>query len=214
MSLKTDEIRLRVTALDTPIHIRVHADTLEAVPEALAEAEGELRSQFDALSAETLEPQFLAATAEVDLILSQGRELEAFRGKKLMKAFYEQHAKASGVSYRAFVYEVAREAARLPRLKQLTEETVRRIEHFVPREAVELLASIELTVEEHRRAAATALLARLRTAREAWEKDGNVEEDFEDLRERMVELVGAVAESADGTSLVRLAAQLGVRSAR
>jgi hypothetical protein len=58
-----------------------------------------------------------------------------------------------------------------------------------------------------------SLLVRTRAAREAWERDGNVEADFEELRAEVVRIAGLLpAEDEKAQKLVRVSAELGVRS--
>ncbi len=214
--LEDDEVRLRVPALQRPVAIRIRALQADAVDDAIAEARNEfdvaLRSLGDGVA---IRDQFATARETVTTILDDGRELEAFRGKAILDRFFDQHAHSCGFSRKVFVYAVAREAAGLDRIQRLTAEAVRKIQRFVPSDAAPVLAAVCERLEAGaQRDALKDLATRLAGARDQWANDGEVEEDLEDLRTRVVALSRELpSEVVAYSDLTRIAAQLGVRSA-
>jgi energy-coupling factor transporter ATP-binding protein EcfA2 len=48
------------------------------------------------------------ATTEVDAIISQNKELESFRGKEILKKFFDKYIQSIGISYYVFCMELAK----------------------------------------------------------------------------------------------------------
>jgi hypothetical protein len=213
---REDEIRLRVASLQRPVSERVRPAHAADVNEAVANTRASLERQLDRLLAdEALREEFAAAERSVQEILDASRELDAFRGKEILRAFYDQHAKHAGYAYHAFTLTLAQHVARTPRTHDLTAEAVRRIEFYVPSDGVAAAeeAQARLTGTPSEQQAADALRL-AQGARRAWESPGAQTEDLEPLREAWITLARAVEEQ-DRPLAQRLrdcAAELGVRS--
>jgi hypothetical protein len=117
--VRDDEVRLRVPALQRPVSARIQAASADDIPRAVEAARTELNDALDSHSAEQLRRQFEAAQEEVETILRERRELEAFRGKRILSTFYDRHVKSAFPGYRAFVYAVARQAQQRGRTERL-----------------------------------------------------------------------------------------------
>lgn len=216
--LEPEEIRLRVAGLSRPVSVRVKAQSADEVEAALKEARADLNNVIDELAqtdGSGLGDQFGAAREVVAQIVRAGKQLEMFRGKEILKAFFETHVKVAIPGRKAFEYAIAREAARRPRLHQLVAEPVRRIERFVPKRLVELLDGVAQQVGEGDVLDQVGRLASdIRQAREQWVSDGNVEADFEQLRSEVIRIAALLPDLDESKGeLVVAAAQLGVRSA-
>lgn len=214
--LAPDEVRLRVPSLQTPIRVRVRAQTIDELPAALDKARADMDGQLGALAdTARMDAEFRAAEAAVTLIRDENRVLEAFRGKDILKAFHDDHVGRCGMSYKAFAYAVAREAVNRPRVRKLTATSVRRIERYVPGRLVESVTLLAERIGDGPQAPRVQdLLARLLRARAEWEADGNVQEDLDSLRSDVLTLRRALSSEVEGAvDLAGAAAQLGVRSA-
>lgn len=216
-NLTADEVRLRVSSLQRPASARFAAQNEEEVSDALESTRQTINRIIDDLAAtDGLSDEFRRAREAVDQIAQEGRELEAFRGKEILNAFFDEHVKTVIPGRKAFEYSLAREVGRQPRLQQLVAEPVRRIEHFVPRQLIEVLDAVAGSIGEGEvREQVMHLLGELRQARAEWEADGNVTADFEQLRAEAVKIVAMLPDGAEGKSDISLgAAHLGTRSAR
>lgn len=96
----------------------------------------------------------------------------------------------------------------------LVGEAVRRIERFVPRVLVDVLAAIEHELDEgNTKAEVGELRAALAKAREDWERDGEVDVNFEELRAQAVHVARLLPDGmGEAQELVTASAQLGFRS--
>jgi ABC-type transport system involved in cytochrome c biogenesis ATPase subunit len=208
-----DEVRLRVPRLQRPISARIKATSRADIDEAIAATRANLTETLDGLvDSGDLADEFDAAEAIVQAIRGDNRELESFRGKEILKAFFEQYVKPSTLAYEPFVYAVGREVASTERVVRLTQEPVRLIERYVPgdgveaaRQALALVAGDEMEPE----AARTVELSE--QARRAWQESGADVPDLDELRTRWLALAGAIdeRESALARRLRECSAELG-----
>jgi hypothetical protein len=151
-----------------------------------------------------LRSQWQSAEAEVQKIIDEGRILDAFRGKPIFDAFFEAHAKHSGLPKRAFAYAVAATAAGRSRAERLVTSAARRIDSYVPSVLVEAVNDLEEvcgpSVDTEIRRDAQAI----RDARLAWEEERALPAPAEVLRARCVSL----ARVADGLGRPDLATRI------
>lgn len=213
---RPDEVRLRVSALQRPVSVRIRPDKAADMADAIEGARNAANAQFDEFARDSaLLEQFRAAEARVEAIASQGRELELFRGKELFRGFFDAQAKHCGYSYPAFAFAVAQAVRGTPRLRELTTEAVRRIEQYVPADGLAAVQSASAllagTVDEM--LAAEALDAGT-AARAAWDDGDAPALQPEPLRDLWLGVARAI-EDQDPLLARRLrgcAAELGLRS--
>ena len=181
-----DEIRLRVKLLARNVRARVKPESRTDLAEAVSRARLELEGQLAELNAAgPIAAEWEAAEQEVQAILDAGTELELFRGKPIFDAFYDRHAKSSGLAKRAFAYAVASSATRHRRLTVLVSDAVRRISEYVPDDLVVAAEEISFTEESP---GLQAGVERLKNAREAWERGETLPTAGNELREMTVAL--------------------------
>lgn len=215
---RADEVRLRVAALRRPVTSRVRPSSVADIAAAIQCARDAANQRFDELANDTdVVEQFTQAEALVGAIVSDGRELEAFRGKEVLRAFFDAHGKHCGFSYAAFTLSIAQVVRGTPRLRRLTGEAVRRIEGYVPSDGLTTAeeARSALIDTEHEGLASEVVVAGI-AARAAWDDSDAPEVDLETLRARWIDLSRAI-ESRDPALARRLrecAGEVGVRSAR
>ncbi|HEX7297638.1 MAG TPA: AAA family ATPase [Solirubrobacteraceae bacterium] len=213
---RDDEIRLRVPSLQRPVSARVHPVSASDLADAVARARAHANARFDELAGIQLADEFAAAEGLVNTILMEERELEAFRGKELLRAFFDAHAKNCGFSYAAFTFAIAQVVRHSERLRSLTYEAVHRIEQYVPADG--LVASqeaLQLLSGSEQEAVAADAVARGSVARAAWNDHRETGADLEELRATWIALARAVDER-DGSLARRLrecSGELGIRSA-
>ena len=127
-----DEVRLRVQSSLPTTTIRPAGADAESILASVG-------SQADILSGK-LSKQDLAevidgAKLDVKKIVEEGRELEAFRGKKVLRTLYDQlQVSKAGLGWNSFVTELARRAPKVggARLTKLTAPAIQRISLFLP----------------------------------------------------------------------------------
>jgi ABC-type ATPase involved in cell division len=212
-----DEVRLRVSSLQRPVSARVGARSEDEVADALESTRQTINGIIDGLAAnDGLADEFRRAREAVDQIVNEGRQLDAFRGKEILNAFFEEHVKAVIPGRKAFEYLLAREVVRLPRLAKLVTEPVRRIERFVPRKLLEALDAAGGAIGEGEIGEQVQhLLGALRQARDEWDANGDVTADLEHLRAETVRITGLLPDGVEGKAEILIgAAHLGARSAR
>jgi ABC-type multidrug transport system ATPase subunit len=202
--LREDEIRLRIGSATKLL--RAELKTIEGISaeEAIVAATNRVLGDLaKAWNPEALAEELERAQTEVDRILVEGRELEAFRGKEILRIFYDRHLKAIFPGRQAFVYALAQEVRRLPRLRQLVAVPVRRIQQYVPADLVQLLEDACARFSEGEElVTAIEALRQARAARQAWECNGavgqpldgslDVDVDRNKLREQLVQIARAV----------------------
>ncbi|GAA4815255.1 hypothetical protein GCM10023232_08680 [Sphingosinicella ginsenosidimutans] len=109
-TLREKEIILRLRRKIKPVMIRLSGATVNAlkasrdekraVVEAMLPADPELGDLVDEV------------TGVVDRIIASGTELDQFRGKDILRLFYQQHAAPAGIAYNPMCIDVARRVAR------------------------------------------------------------------------------------------------------
>lgn len=194
-TLREDEIRLRVSSSIKPIRIPIEPTDPGAVEAALCEARRQANEQIGNVGgAEQISAVVRKAQETVDCILNEGRELEAFRGKTILKKFYDRYGNQAGFSYPNFVYGLAEKVKEEPRLRQLVDVPVRRIQRYIPPTLGSLLelACSKLTEGTPDWHTAREALSGIRAARSAWE-DGEADEiDRSALRGMLVQTARAL----------------------
>jgi hypothetical protein len=217
-ALRVDEVRLRVQGELGPVCVRVDVTDATAVGDALGAARAEFSERLEALGggAAAIEALTAHAAEVVDRILEEGRELEAFRGKEILRGFYDQHQIGRIFPYAVFAYEVARRAAPKQRVRELTDTAVARIQRYVPRDLVPTLeAAIERLEELGDPTARLAGEARqyAAIARERWEAGQPDDVDRPRLREMLVHVARALRNHAEEnlhTAILQSAVQVGL----
>jgi hypothetical protein len=194
--LRADEIRLRVQGGLGPVCARVDFTDPDGVAASLAKASDEFKRGLAALGTEDeLAEQVARSTATVDAILDQGGELEAFRGKQIIKTFHDRHNLNRLFPYQAFVYETANRVKTEERLRRLVGQAVLRIQRYVP---PTLIPALEGCVErltavgDAGAPAAEEALADARIARHAWEAGEEDDIDRSQMREQLVQIARAL----------------------
>jgi hypothetical protein len=92
-SLRDDEIRLRFFTLMKTLHVRIDPIKAGGAEAAITAAQEELDTRVNALGGPAaINAAHERAEQEVDRILTEGRELEAFRGKDILRRFHNQYA--------------------------------------------------------------------------------------------------------------------------
>jgi ABC-type lipoprotein export system ATPase subunit len=193
--MRDDEIRLRVKSSVKPLRIFIQPTDAGAVEAAVEAARDELDNQLDSIGgAERITSIVETAQQAVDRILEEGRELEAFRGKQILRAFYDLHGKHAGFNYPSFVYTLAQHVKDGSRLHELVAVPVRRIQRYVPPDLVPVLdgACNVLPVGSPAHDTARSALENAQTARAAWEAGSSDEVDRSDLREALVRTARAL----------------------
>jgi hypothetical protein len=193
-ALRDDEIRLRVSSSIQPLRIPIQPTSVEAVEPAITAAREQIDDKLGRLGGKERIAAVVAEAYEtVYRIMAEGRELEAFRGKQILKAFHDRYGNRAGFSYPSFVYTLAQKVKTGSRLNRLVSEPVRRIQRYVPPELVSVLegACAELP-EGGERDTAVSALADARKARAVWEGGGLDEVDRSSLRDVLVRTARAL----------------------
>jgi hypothetical protein len=188
-----------------------------AVDDVLAAARQEFQDKLDQLGGpEQLAERVRDAIGTVDGILAERRELEAFRGKAILKRFHDENDLNRIFPYLAFVYELAGRVSSRPRLRELCGQAVMKIQRYVPPDLVATLEGSAARLAELGDPAselAVEALDQAREARDRWE-DGQPDEiDRAHMREVLVQVARALrghgAEDLHG-ALLRSAVQVGL----
>lgn len=192
--LRDDEIRLRVGSSIKPLRIPIQPTSVEAVEPAIMAARGQIDDELGRIGgAEGIAAVVAEAHEAVDRILAERRELEAFRGKQILKAFHDRYGNRAGFSYPSFVYTLAQKVKDRSRLNRLVSEPVRRIQRYVPPELVPVLEGARAELSEgHERDTAVSALADAQKAHAAWEAGSLDEVDRSSLREALVRTARAL----------------------
>lgn len=188
--LRDDEVRLRVRGALGDVRVTVQpvdpaaTDTLEE--ELVAAAREQLaRMGGSAAVADVVR----RSVAYVDQVLADGRELDVFRGKAILSAFYDRYAKTTGLSKPAFIYALAAAVRGSDRLARLVGQPVRRIQRYVPAELVPAArAAVDRLDDEEEAERARETLRRIEAARADWEGGATAAQDLPALREDVVRL--------------------------
>jgi hypothetical protein len=188
-ALRDDEIRLRVRSSVKPLRISIEPIDTGEVEGALSAAREKVEERLSSMGGEVGVTAVVREAREaVDRILAEDRELEAFRGKTILKTFYDRHGQRAGFSYPNFVYALAEKVRDEERLNQLVAVPVRRIQRYVPPDLVPILegacAAIPVGTVEHD--AASAALDNARAARTAWVEGNGDGIDRSELRAALV----------------------------
>jgi hypothetical protein len=214
---RDDEIRLRVPTLQRPVTVRVSPTSISDLAPAISVARSAANDRLDELATGgELTAEIGIAQDVVDTIVSERRELEAFRGKEILRAFFDTHAKRAGFSYAAFAVAVAQAVQGTARVVRLTGEAVRRIEQYVPADGLAAAneARAVLNGTEHE-SLAVEVVDRGAVAREAWDDAEAPTADLERLRAGWIGLARAIQERDEvlAARLRECAGEIGVRSA-
>jgi hypothetical protein len=90
------------------------------------------------------------ATAEVDKIIEGGQEQRRFRGKQILKQFYDEVVHGLGFSEASFKIELAREVARRPAAVEDLRIILAHAESYVPEAACRALLELKAEIEGDR----------------------------------------------------------------
>ncbi len=171
LGLQDDEVRLRVGSATKLVRAELETTGAILVSDAVAQAKRRVLDQLDKMwDAEAICQDLQRAREQVERILAEGRELESFRGKQILKVFYDRHLKNIFPGYQSFVYMLAQQVRLGARLQWLVGAPVHRIQQYVPSDLVGLLEAACSTLEQGPEwAIANEALAQARKARRAWE---------------------------------------------
>jgi hypothetical protein len=155
------------------------------------------------------------ALEAVEAILAQQRELEAFRGKEIVKEFFDRYdLNRLGFSRRSFSYELAQRAKPRQRLQSLIAQPVRQIQRYVPPELTTILeGAVALLNEEGAKSQAEEARTSAVVARAAWEtgeEDGVNREQFRATLIHVARQLRDQGSNEASISLLRAAVQLGL----
>jgi hypothetical protein len=123
--MRTKEINLRLRRRIKPLMVRLggatvdelkadHADQILAV-EGMLPNDPELQRIVDDV------------TRIVDTLIDEGRELNQFRGKKILRAFYQRHVGGTNTGYNTMCIEVAKRVAKDPRVYEALDPIFERL---------------------------------------------------------------------------------------
>jgi hypothetical protein len=205
-ALYDDEIRLRIQQRLPSTTLRPSGRTFDELKEHIERSTKDYESKL-----EKLDPARVArdAQAEVDRIVQQEHQLERFRGKRLLRDFYNSLSISSvGLGWNAFVTELARVAASATRTRTLTDGASSRITLYFPRELPESLQALPAGEVD------AALIHEAVSHREAWAQGTPRGEGREKLREDILRLGRSLRDRGDqsGSVLMQLAAAIGTTS--
>jgi hypothetical protein len=165
-------------------------DATSLAMKAQAEAETYLASIGGAAG---ITAAIVAATDEVKYIVDEQAQLERFRGKPLLKRFFEEYGKHAGFSYSAFCYALATGIGDTDRLCRLTETPTRKIRQYVPGNLLNHVTECITLLEGMSEAeSAVALAQEVSSARDAWAQGVEDCSDRTLLRRKLVELARVV----------------------
>jgi hypothetical protein len=204
---REDEIRLRFLRALPSGYLRLSATDLAALE---AEIQGQAEAFRLKVSAVDTEKALADATAEVDEIVAQGAEMARFRGKEILRTFFDQQGvHASGMGLHVFVTEVARHAASNERARELTSKAVAKIRLYVP---LDLAGSVEAAPPTPAR---DQLVVACRTHRESWELGAPDAAGRADLRDRLFQFARGVRDGGApdvASGIMRQAVGIGLPS--
>lgn len=143
-----DEIRLRIQQSLPSKSVHLQGNSESEIRRSLADAFAEVEHQVSALSIEEI---LELARNEVSTILSRGAQLDRFRGKPILRKFYQQAGVAgTGLGWNAFVTEIARRAGQGERTRRLALPAINQIRLFFPRELQTELAALPQSAQRDR----------------------------------------------------------------
>lgn len=129
-----------------------------------------------------------ATEKEVATVLSEGRELEVFRGKPILDGFFEAFGKRAGFSRTAFVMQLASRVVKRERVRRLTAQAVVQIQRFTPERILSALEDATKLEETLVRERAQALLPEIQRAREQWAQGTRDGLDRSAVRAQIIDL--------------------------
>ncbi|MFE4456757.1 AAA family ATPase [Nocardia tengchongensis] len=201
-----DEVRLRVQDKLPSITLRPSEETVEKIKDRL---EKQLEQYQSKLAAVDLASIVNDARTEVEKILSEGLELERFRGKLILKEFFKRHRISdAGLGWNVFLTEIARHARRSERVRNLTMKSIVQIKLYFPPELIGILE--EMPSGDNR----DLSLEACRKERDRWVRGEPQEDGREDLRADLFSLARASRETDPSVAqrLARSAAAIGTPS--
>lgn len=213
-SLDDNEMRLRIHERAPELRVRfddVVGDT-EATAALLAAG-----SRFqDWISSQETEARLQAAMreakAEVEAIIRDGRRLQAFKGKHILKRFFDRYVHPTGLSYANFVIELARFAANDPAVKTIVSQAFDKLRLYVPEELPALLESLKGQVAEDIENSLNEIIPQVREARREFQEGKSLGVGRQELRARLIRLARGLGNNpalAGGRAdLARLTAEM------
>lgn len=196
-----DEVRLRVQR-QLPIgRLSIRPDETGKVEDIGQAGLDRWIEQLRRLDLDSLNEE---AKAEVQNIVSTGRQLDRFHGKKILRAAYDElHVNDAGIGHSAFALLVATQEAAKVRAATLAESSLARIRLFLPAGLVDKLGEIE-------RAGfgTNGIIDRCREEYENWLAGSPTASDRTELREQLFSFARST-ESERRQELVVLASQIG-----
>jgi len=172
-SFREDEIRLRAKGSRKFISSTFKVCSNHDVAASLATLEKDIQKQIDAIREQSarIEEDFHDATTAVDSLIESGLELQKFRGKQILKKFWDKHVKQIFPGYRNFVYGIAVASQGSLRLARLTVPSIQQIQYFIPRDLTPAIEqAMALLKDTAMDADARGALERTRSARECWQR--------------------------------------------
>jgi ABC-type cobalamin/Fe3+-siderophores transport system ATPase subunit len=107
--MKDKEISLRMRYKIKPITLRIGGSTKEEILDTHKE---HVKKVIDMIPKETeLEEMVKQVTSNVEQVINDGKELELFRGKNILKDFHKKHVSSKNVSYNSMCIDIAKKIA-------------------------------------------------------------------------------------------------------
>ncbi|MDC8451959.1 MAG: AAA family ATPase [Candidatus Nitrosotalea sp.] len=105
-NLRDDEIRIRIKQKIGFIDESIDGITVEELKTSHQKIMESIKTRMP--QDHELDTIVKNATTEVDTIISQHKELESFRGKEVLRKFFDKHIQPIGISYYVFCMELAK----------------------------------------------------------------------------------------------------------
>lgn len=114
LELRGKEIALRLRRRVRPFTVRIDGSTMEEIKAAQAAQVEQIRGMLP--NDEQLTERIATITDTVDQLIANGEELDQFRGKEILNAFYQRHIAPRNIGYNPMCIELARTVAKTGRV--------------------------------------------------------------------------------------------------
>lgn len=205
-SREEDEVRLRIQGSVPTVTIRPSGSDPAQVARSVREATEAYGAQIEILDLEAISE---TARAKVSEIITSGTTLERFRGKPILRSFYQKHSiGGTGLGWNAFVTEIARHASQADRTTRLTRPAIAKVRLYFPSGIDKALESLPPSTDRDE------LVEQVVAARQSWESGQPSDAGRESLRERLLHLARSARAEGNpaGEKIIQLAVSIGTAS--